>query len=296
MKTWQRRLGLGVAGLAGLTVLVIGGAYGMSASAVGPQPAADAHPFDASSGNVPEGARLGEMYGCTECHTPDLGGTVMIDGMPFVRLAAPNLTAGAPDGALTDEEFERALRHGIGRDGRKLFVMPSSEYTYLSDQDVANILAWIRTLPAVERDLPARTFGPVGRAMVALGRVPFQSDIIAADPNPTHLERPAADDPVRLGHYYTRLCIGCHGAELAGAPPLQAGMPPGANLTPAGNLRNWSFEQFRTVFETGRTPEGKQLDPMVMPWQVFGKAQPHELEAIWAYLQTIPPRQSPVIN
>lgn len=288
MKVWQRRLVLGVGSMAVVVILMAGGIYGMSASAVRSGHGTETHDFDASIGNVIEGARLGDMYGCTECHGPDLGGKVLIDGMPFARLAASNLTGGAPGGAMSDEEFEIALRHGIGRDGRKLFVMPSSEYTYLSDQDVAAILVWIRTLPAVERELPDRDFGPIGRMMIALGKVPFQPDLIAADSNARHLERPDGSDPVQLGYYYTRLCVGCHGVELAGAPPLDPAAPPGANLTPAGNLRNWTLDEFRNVFATGLTPEGKTLDPAAMPWNAFGKAHPEEIEAMWAYLQTLP--------
>lgn len=294
MRTWQKRVAFAAAGSGAVIMLLIGGVYGMSAAAVGTRHAVETHAFDASIGNAVEGARLADMFGCTECHTPDMGGKLVIDGMPFARVPAPNLTAGAPGGAMSASEFELAMRHGIGRDGRKLFMMPSAEYTYLSDQDIADILAWLGTLPAVERDLPARSFGPIGRVMVALGKVPFQSDLIAADPDAKHLERPSADSPVELGYYYTRLCMACHGPELQGAPPLQPGMPAGANLTPAGNLRNWTLEEFRTVFETGRTPEGKQLDPNVMPWPALGKAQPHELAAMWAYLQTIPAIASPV--
>ncbi|MGH7447246.1 MAG: c-type cytochrome, partial [Longimicrobiales bacterium] len=218
MKVWQRRILIGVGGFAALVVLLIAGVYGLSASAVGTKHVVDTHAFDASIGNAAEGARLGALYGCTDCHTPDLGGQILIDGMPFARVPASNLTAGAPGGAYSAVEFELALRHGVGRDGRMLFVMPSSEYTYLSDQDVADILTWIRTLPAVERELPVRAFGPVGRAMVALGQVPFQPDLIAADPDAKHLERPASTDTMQLGYYYTRLCTGCHGKDLAGAP------------------------------------------------------------------------------
>lgn len=288
MKAWQRRVGIGAGGVVLLVVLLLGGVYGMSASAVGANHAAEPHPFSAAAGNATEGARLGNIYGCTECHTPDLGGQVLIDGMPFARLPASNITSGSPAGAFSDEEFEQAVRHGIGRDGRKLFVMPSQEYTYLSDQDVADILAWIRTMPAVERELPPRAFGPIGRTMAALGKIPFAPDLIAADPNAQHLVRPPADDQLQVGYYYTRLCTGCHGPELAGAPAHEPGKPPGANLTPGGNLKNWSLDDFRAVFATGRTPEGKQLDPMIMPWQAIGKANPDEIEAVWAYLQTLP--------
>jgi mono/diheme cytochrome c family protein len=288
MKVWQRRLGMGLGGLALVLLLLLGGIYGMSAAAVGTRHLGEVHPFNGAIGNALEGQRLGNMYGCTHCHTPDLGGQVLIDGMPFVRLAATNLTGGAAGGVFSDVQFEQALRHGIGRDGRKLFVMPSSEYTYLSDQDVADMLAWVRTVPDVQRELPRRTFGVVGRTMVALGKVPFEADRIAADPNARHLEKPGAADPVQLGYYLTRMCIGCHGPDLAGAPPMEPGKPAGANLTPAGNLRNWSIEDFRRVFATGRTPDGRQLDPDIMPWAVIGTAEPAEIDAVWAYLQTIP--------
>lgn len=287
MKVWQRRLGIGLGGLVMVVVLLLGGVYGMSASAVGVGHAGETHPFNAAIGDVIEGERLGNMYGCTHCHSPDLGGMVLIDGMPFVRMAANNLTSGAAGGAFTDVEFEQAVRHGIGRDGRKLFVMPSSEYMYISDQDVADILAWIRTLPAVERELPARTFGPIGRTLVALGKVPFQPDLIAADPNARHLDRPDGGDVQEMGYYYTRLCLGCHGLELAGAPPVDPSMPPGPSLTHSGNLGNWTIEQFREFFATGRTPEGRDIDPAVMPWDVIGKASPEEIDAIWVYLQTL---------
>lgn len=293
MKVWQRRLGLGLGGLVMVVVLLLGGVYGMSASAVGTGHIGEAHPFNAAIGSAVEGARLANMYGCTHCHMPDLGGMVLIDGMPFARLTAPNITSGAAAGAFTDAEFEQAVRHGIGRDGRKLFVMPSSEYMYLSDQDVADVLAWIRTQPAVERELPTRAFGLVGRTMVTLGKVPFQPDLIAADPDAAHLERPDDSDPMAVGYYYTRLCTGCHGRELAGAPPMEPGKPAGANLTPAGNLKNWTIDEFRQVFATGRTPDGRQLDPNVMPWQAIGQARPDEIAAIWAYLQSLPATQGP---
>lgn len=293
MRTWKRRLGFAAGGLAAVLVLALGGIYGMSAAAVGTGHDASAHALDLAAADVAEGARIAAMYGCTDCHAADLGGRVMIDDPAFARVIASNLTGGREGGALTDEEFERAVRHGVGADGRALYMMPSSEYTYLSDADLANILAYIRTVAPVERELPRRSFGPVGRMLVVLGKVPSQSELIAADPNAQHLSKPTSAEPLELGHYLTRLCTGCHGVDLAGAPPLAPGAPPGANLTPRGNLRNWSAEDFRTVFRTGRTPEGKQLDPQVMPWAVIGQAQPAEIDAMWAYLQTLEPKESP---
>lgn len=296
MKTWVRRAGIGLGALAALGLLAVGGIYGLSAAAVGTGHRAPEHAFDASGGNATEGARLAQLYGCMECHTPDLGGTVLIDGLPFARIPASNLTAGRPQGPLTDQQFERAVRHGVGADGRALFVMPSSDYIYLGDRELADIIAYVRTVPSVERALPARTFGPVGRMLVAVGKVEFEPDRIGRDSAARHLERPSSDDPVQLGYYLTRLCTGCHGAALAGAPPLDPSGPPGANLTPAGNLKSWTHEDFRTFFATGRTPDGREVETRFMPWNVFGKAQPEELDAIWAYLRTLEPLEGPALD
>lgn len=296
MKVWVRRSAVGVGAVAAVVLVAVGGIYGLSAAALGTGHAGKPHAFDASIGRVSEGARLASLYGCTDCHSPDLGGRLLIDGLPFVRIAAPNLTAGRAGGALTDEQFEQAVRHGIGPDGRALFVMPSADYVYLADQDLADILSYLRTLPAVERAVLERKFGPVGRAMIVAGKVKFQPDLIAADPNAHHLERPSPGNPVELGHYLTRLCTGCHGLDLAGAPPVDPKSPPGANLTPAGPLKNWTREGFIEAMRTGRTPEGKQLDPMVMPWKAVGQARPAELDAIWAYLQTLEPKPGPSLE
>ncbi|HEX6694062.1 MAG TPA: cytochrome c [Longimicrobiales bacterium] len=292
MKKWLRRSAYVVGTLVALLVLTIGGIYGMSASVLGARPEAAAHAIDPAAANPTEGARLALIFGCTDCHGTDFGGTMVIDEKPMARLAAPNLTAGRDGDALTDEAFERAVRHGVGADGRSLIIMPSAEYTYLSDTDIANILAYIRTMPPVQRELPARSFGPVGRMLIATHKVQTQPALIASDSNARHLTRPAPDDTVQLGYYMTRICTGCHGHDLAGALPMDPSAPPGANLTPGGNPGHWSLEEFRTVFRTGRTPEGKQLNPAQMPWAMFGQANPEEIDAIWAYLQTLPAKET----
>jgi mono/diheme cytochrome c family protein len=282
---------MGLGGIAALGVVAVAGIYGVSAVALRKDHAEPPHAFDASGGNVTEGGRLAQVYGCTECHTADLGGMVLIDGMPFGRVAAPNLTNGRAE-PLTDEQFEQSVRHGVGVDGRALFIMPSADYTYLSDREVADILAYIRSLPAVERDLPVRSFGPIGRMLIATGKLQFQPELIARDPDARHLQRPGGDDPVQLGHYLTRMCTGCHGRDLAGAPPMEPGGKPSANLTA---LQSWSADDFRAFFRTGRTPDGRTVGEE-MPWQVIGKAQPAEIDAIFAYLQTLEPKPTQPVD
>jgi len=285
-------VGITFAGLLGFVVVVGLAGFVISDRRLNEHPVIEAHALDISTADVAEGERLTAAYGCRDCHGDNLAGGMLIDEMPMARLAAPNLTPGRKDGPFTPAQLEVAIRHGVGADGRALFIMPSQEYVYLSDGDVTDLIAYLQALPAVSDTLPEREFGPVGRGLVALGKLEPVTDLMP--PDARHLDQPAMEPTAELGFYLTRLCIGCHGPQLAGAPPEQPGAPPGANLTPAGNLKNWTYEQFAQVFETGATPEGKQLDPMYMPYTALTHMNDTELRAIWVYLTSLEPVASPV--
>ncbi len=294
MSLWLRRAGITLAGIVVLIALAAGAAFAVGSMRINDKPDAISETFDASGGDAVEGDRLAGTFGCRDCHGPDLAGTLLIDGMPMARVAAPNLTPGRAGGAFTADQWERAIRHGIGADGRALLVMPSQEYVYLSDREMADLVAYLQTLPAIPDTLPAREFGPVGRGLVAFGKVKFAPALMA--PDARHLEAPEKAPTREFGYYLTRLCTGCHGHDMAGAPPAGApGAPPGANLTPAGNLKNWTYEQFVQTLKTGVTPEGKHLNPEYMPWTAFSNANDTELQAIWAYLQSLPATPSPTL-
>ena len=70
------------------------------------------------------------------------------------KLCVPNITshATAGIGEWTDGEILRAIREGIGRDGRALFpMMPYTEYRKMSDEDAHAVVAYLRTLPAIDQ-------------------------------------------------------------------------------------------------------------------------------------------------
>lgn len=285
MKRWTRyaiRIG---GALLSLVLIAVGAVYAVSSSRLATEHVASAHAFDAASGDVLEGEHLVATYGCMDCHGDDLGGTLLVDGMPFARIPAPNLTSGRTDGGLTDEQWEVAVRHGIGTKGQALIIMPSPEYVYLSDEDLAAIVAYVRTLPPVRDKLPTRAFGPVGRTLIALGKASFAPDLMPADAR--HLEAPEKAPTREFGFYLTRLCTGCHGQDLAGGPPMQPDAPAAPDLTRAGTLSSWSYEQFVSAMRTGVTPEGKTLNPQFMPWTAIASATDIELRAIWEYLSSV---------
>jgi mono/diheme cytochrome c family protein len=287
MATWKRRAGVTLAGLVVVVALAAGTGFAVSSRHLNARPEVATHALDLSGADVAEGARLAGLFGCRDCHGGNLAGTMLIDAMPVSRIPAPNLTPGREGGALTAEQLERAIRHGVAADGRALFIMPSQEYTYLADREVADLIAYLLTLPAIPDTLPAREFGPVGRGLVAVGKIRSAPERMFADA--AHMDAPAKEPTAEYGYYLTRLCIGCHGEDLAGAPSEAPGSPPGANLTPAGNLKNWSYEQFVQTLKTGVTPEGKHLNPMYMPWTALSHANDTELRAIWAYLTSLEP-------
>ena len=118
---------------------------------------------------------------CVHCHGANLGGSMFIDDAAFARLPAPNITRGrgGRGAAYSDAELARLIRHGIKRDGRPAVIMPSSSYQYLSDADLGAIIAYVRSMPNVDRAWPAPKFGPVFRSLVTFGVFPaFPADHI----------------------------------------------------------------------------------------------------------------------
>src|SRR5512138_1899929 len=93
---------------------------------------------------------------------------------PEPAAAIPNLTSGAGGiGATnTDEDWVLAIRHGVGHDGRGLILMPSRVWYYLSDEDLADLIAYLKSLPPVDNELPNSELGPLGRVMLTLGQLP----------------------------------------------------------------------------------------------------------------------------
>jgi cytochrome c553 len=231
------------------------------------------------------------VSGCVHCHGSDLGGSVVVDEPFVMRLTAPNLTSGT-GGMLpyySDAALERAIRHGVAYDGRVLRVMPSDEYVALADDDVAAMIAYIRTRPAVDRKGPPFVMRPLIRALTVAGKVRmFPYDHI------DHARSTRSTAPtgrsVERGRYLSSTCSGCHktnfaGGPITGAPP---DWPPSANLTPAG-IGAWSDADFLNAMRTGVRPDGTSINT-AMPWELLGKMTDDELISLRWYLATVPSR------
>ena len=226
---------------------------------------------------------------CTVCHGLDLGGAVYSSSPALGTVAGPNLTRGRGGvGAdYTDMDYVRAIRRGVRRDGTSLMVMPSEVFTHLSQEDMGAVLAFLKQVPPVDRVVPPSGFGPVGRALLAAGKM----NILVAGKTP-RIDPPASvprDTTAAYGKYIADIsgCHGCHGYGLSGGrvagPP---GLPPASNLTPSG-IGNWTETDLTRALREGKRPDGSVLDEF-MPWKVFSGMTDAEVHVIWLYLRSVP--------
>jgi mono/diheme cytochrome c family protein len=230
---------------------------------------------------------------CVDCHTPDLGGGTMVDDPAIGRITTPNLTVGRGGilAAYTDTELERAIRHGIARDGRRLMIMPAMDYQYLSDDDLGAIIAYLRTVAPVDREPATIKVGPVARALYVAGKMPwFPGDVVMH--REESIPSVAIDSTVEYGKYLGDVgCAGCHGVNYAGgtihgAPP---DWPQSANITPGG-ISHYTFADFQKALREGVRPDGSALNP-VMPIPATKLMTEIEMVALWKYLRSLPPQE-----
>ena len=248
-------------------------------------------PDDASA--VARGKHYVETIGmCQECHADNLGGEVQSDDAIFGKIVPSNLTPGKGGigGTYTDIDYVRAIRHGVRPSGKPLVVMPSEYFNNINDADLGAIVAYLKSLPPVDNELPETKLAPLGRIVALMDGSLVPASIIEHD-----AARPRDIEPAvtaEYGEYLAVICTVCHADNLAGGASVLGEFgegPLAPNLTPKGALSNWSAVDFRSILRTGTTPAGKRLDNEYMPWQRFGGLTDDELTAIYLYLSSLPP-------
>ncbi|MGH2619791.1 MAG: c-type cytochrome [Anaerolineales bacterium] len=246
--------------------------------------------IDMTNADLERGQHLVNTLGfCTECHGPDLAGLVMEDDPVVGRLVSTNLTGGEGGigGRFTEQDWVRAIRHGVGEDGRSLIVMPANFFGWLGDSDLASVIAYLETLPPVDNVLPEIQIRLMARLFVIVDSTQLPASVIDHQ-----ARRPAEPQPgatAEYGRYLANNCKLCHGPGFAGIE----GSGGGLNLTPGGDLANWTEADFITALRTGVRPSGEDLDPELMPWETLGKLTDDEIKALWLFLQSLPPVEGP---
>ena len=294
-------LGIALGGLAGLLLAALALVYIVSEmrfNRIYDVPGtAVAIPTDPES--IAYGEHIANIRGCRACHGADLSGEIEFQDPMVGLIANANLTGGAGSEVVdyTLADWERSIRHGIGPDGKPLIIMPSNQHNVMSDEDLGALLAYILSLPPVDNQLPELELSIVIRTFFVLGVI--EGIIVPAETIDHDAPRPPAPEravTAEYGQYLAGLCSICHGPGFSGGyvpgiPPAPDEPPP-LNLTPGGELAYWTFEDFLKTMRTGITPGGRQLDDEWMPYlSLFGDMTDEEWEAIWLFLQTLPPKE-----
>ena len=238
--------------------------------------------------NLDRGRHLSTISGCNGCHGGNYQGMDFINEAPIGYVPAPNLTSAGPVANYTDNDWVKAIRHGIAKDGRVMVAMPSYHYSAYGDDDLAELIAYLKQIPAVEDKFRKRDiqfpgsiiFGILAYDSWPANQIPH--DKVGGEMAPT------IDESVNYGEYLTRItgCYECHGENLIGKDPDSEGSP-GPNITRNGNPGNWKFADFMKVMRTGQTPEGKVLNPEKMPWPHYSLMSDIELKSLWLKLNSI---------
>jgi len=282
--------------LAGLVVLAFGIVYAITEARLNKtytiQVESVSIPTDTAA--IERGQRVAAVRLCTDCHGANLAGRVFLDNPMIGLIATTNLTSGkgGVGGELSNADWVRAIRHGVRPDGKPLLIMPAGEFYYLSDTDLGEVIAYIKSLPPVDNELPTKKIGPLFRVAMMLIDVVF----IPAEVIDHTAPRPIAPDvgaTVEYGKYLAITCTSCHGPGFSGGPIPMAPpeFPPALNLTPGGELQGWTEEMFINTLRNGVTPSGHQINNLYMPWKLLGQMTDDELKTVFLFLRSLPVKE-----
>lgn len=265
--------------------------------------------FEATPARLARGQYLTRnLLGCEVCHTPSdwtqhgapqlpgkelAGQTLDFVGFPG-KAVAPNLTPDRETGAAawTDDQLARAIREGIKHDGTTLFpIMPYMQYRSLSDEDLASVVVYVRSVAPVHNALPAM-------------KVNFPVNyLVAGVPQPVTAPVPGPNlsDTMARGKYLVTLGCGCHDAvdnlPWAGGEKLVGpwGDVTSVNLTPdPSGISYYSEATFITALRTGYV--GARKLNSIMPFGDFKNLTDDDLKTMFAYLKTLKPVRHRVDN
>lgn len=278
MRKMLRWFGYGAGGIAALLLLAALYIWYASSSELSRVHAATPERLGpATAAELADAPRQARIQGCLNCHGPDLGGKVMFEAPNVARIWAPNLTEIAA--RASDEQLAQAIRQGIGIDGRALYVMPSAQYSRLSDGEVAALIAFLRAQPRAGGPTPSNEYGPVGRFALATGRfVPSAPELVAEFRRKVPFD--AGPEHARGRRIAAVTCSECHGGDLAGhqpAPDIDA-----PDLLVAGA---YDLDAFKALLRTGATPDGRRLGLMREVAEIdLNVLRDDEIEALHGYL------------
>ena len=273
--------------------------------------------FERTPERLARGQYLVENLGCFDCHgehdwtkhdAPLIEGTrgagyadFPLTGLPG-RVVPPNITPDRETGAgnWTDDMLARAIREGVGYDGRALFpFMPYPDFRNMSDEDLASVIVYLRSIPPIRNALPkTEIIFPVKYLMSSMPQ-----------PITEPVPQPDLSTPVKRGEYLVSIaaCTDCHtpqakgqpirGLEFAGGFVLEGpwGRVASANITPdPSGISYYDEALFLEMIRTGYV-KARKIN-QVMSWSDYRNLTDEDLKAIFAYIRTLKPVKHRVDN
>ena len=275
--------------------------------------------FEATPARMERGKYLvTAVHGCLECHSehdstregsPPKAGREGA-GTPFPvdpglgKIYASNIT---PDketgiGNWTDDKIARAVREGIGGDGRALFpIMPYQNFRHLADEDLASVIVYIRSIPPIRNVVPKTQINfPVNRLIMG---VPAPITEPVKDPD--------LSTPIARGRHLVTLanCADCHTPQDSNGQYLESLAFSGgfvldgvegkkvaaANITPdASGIPYYDEATFIKTIRAGQIG-ARKLDS-TMPWGLYRNMTDDDLQSVFAFLKTLKPVRHNVDN
>jgi len=269
--------------------------------------------FNATQARLERGKYLANgVLRCFHCHSPadsskpghpyypdKLGGGKLLFKTDSTHLYAPNISPDKETGAgtWTDDMLVRAIRNGIGHDGRALYYMPWFTFAEMADEDLASLVVYLRSIPPVNNKLPGRLLMPAREKQLLEEERPMEIVSVAQPDTSTLLAR---------GRYLVTIgeCEGCHTAWYMRNPGFFGGGNPivyehtdsvivSSNISSdVTGVGGWDDETFIRVMRTGKA--GTLHNEM--PWVAFRNISDADLSAMLAALKSLPPVKHQIVN
>jgi len=307
--TSVRRLALPwLLGVGTLAVVAIAGGWWITV----PLPAfSEASAASLEQGGEPvRGKRVFDAGDCASCHAspgqPDrqrLGGGLAL-ASPFGTFFPPNISPDLDDGIgrWRTIDLANALMSGVSPERQHLYpALPYTSYAHMQVEDVRDLMAYLRTLPAVSGQAPSHdlAFPFTIRRLVGFWKFLYL-DRTTIRPDPAH------DEAWNRGRYLVEAlghCAECHSARnMAGAIKQSSRFAGGQdqegigfvpNITPAG-IGHWSNDDIVGALTTGHTPQLRRIGSSMADVVTNTAALPlSDRQAIAGYLRSLPPGSSP---
>lgn len=256
---------------------------------------------------TPELARQGQVIveglgACGHCHSvagqpgrPLSGGRKLHD--QYGDIDSPNITlAKTGIGSWSEGDFIRAFRAHVKPGGEEVAPSFHSGAEWMSDVDLGAVMSYVRSLPATENEVAPREISWLDR--YTTGFFASKSEVRGLVP-----QIPRAFK-VEYGQYlvdHVAHCGSCHSLPegiisssryMSGGQEVwfdgESKVAPDITFTPDSGLGAWSESDYKTFFASGRTRDGRQVDTRFCPVQFYSRAPTEDIDAMVAYLRTIP--------